>query len=234
MFVGYAAFMDLAMRGIEAAAVDMPPAPIAVRSTPDAAADVPAVAPPGDMTAMLLMNVAFWFLTIQPTVTMSLYVPRYVPGLAVSTTYWVTTVTVLLLQMRVTRLAGGAAGHRLFLAIGIVCMATSFATMALSGGHVAPVLVAAVLLALSQVFYSPSLDVLVTGDARARGLDLGKTMARQLFWQNLGMMSGSLFAGALFDQALRLGTPSLGWSVPAAASIALLAAWAFGMRGKRH
>lgn len=234
MFVGYAAFMDLAMRGIEAAAVDMPPAPIAVGSTPDAAADVPAVAPPGDMTAMLLMNAAFWFLTIQPTVTMSLYVPRYVPGLAVSTTYWVTTVTVLLLQMRVTRLARGGAGHRLFLAIGIVCMAASFATMALAGGHVAPVLVAAVLLALSQVFYSPSLDVLVTGDARARGLDLGKTMARQLFWQNLGMMGGSLFAGALFDQALRLGAPSLGWSVPAAASIALLAAWAFGVRGKRH
>jgi MFS family permease len=186
------------------------------------------------MTAMLLMNAAFWFLTIQPTVTMSLYVPRYVPGLAVSTTYWVTTVTVLLLQMRVTRLPRGAAGHRLFLAIGIVCMAASFATMALAGSHVAPVLVAAVLLALSQVFYSPSLDVLVTGDARARGLDLGKTMARQLFWQNLGMMSGSLFAGALFDQALRLGTPSLGWSVPATASMALLAAWALGMRGKRN
>ena len=234
MFVGYAASMHFALRGIEAAAVDVPQAPIAVGSTPGAADDAPAVAPPGDMTALLLMNAAFWFLTIQPTVTMSLYVPRYVPGLAVSTTYWVTTATVLLLQMRVTRLARGADGHRMFLAIGIVCMAASFATMALAGGHVAPVLVAAVLLALSQVFYSPSLDVLVTGDARARGLDLRKTMARQLFWQNLGMMSGSLFAGALFDQALQRGTPSLGWSVPAAASIALLAAWALGMRGRRY
>jgi predicted MFS family arabinose efflux permease len=105
--------------------------------------------------------------------------------------------------------------------------------MAVAGGHVAPVLAAAVLLALSQVFYSPSLDVIVTGDARARGLDLGKTMARQLFWQNLGMMGGSQFAGALFDQALQLGTPSLAWSVPAVVSIALLAAWALGIRAKR-
>ena len=136
--------------------------------------------------------------------------------------------------MRVTRLARGAATHQAFLAIGIACMAASFATMALAGSHVAPVLAAAVLLALSQVFYSPSLDVLVTGDARARGLDAGKTMARQLFWQNLGMMSGSLVAGALLDQALRRGTPSLGWSLPAAGSLALLVAWALGRRGARH
>jgi hypothetical protein len=96
------------------------------------------------------------------------------------------------------------------------------------------VLVAAVLLALSQVFHSPSLDVSVTGDARIRGLDLGTTMARRLFWQNLGMMGCSLFAGAQFDQAWRLGTPSLAWSVPVAVSTALPAAWAPGIRAGRH
>ncbi len=222
MFVGYAAFMNVAMRDIDAGGDDA-----------CAAADVAAPAPTApatvgqalnvSVTLMLLSNAVFWFLTIQPTVTMSLYVPRYVPGLAVSTTYWVTTVTVLLLQMRVTRLARGTAGHLAFLRIGIGCMAASFATMALAGGHVAPVLGAAVLLALSQVFYSPSLDVLIAGDARSRGLDIGKTMARQLFWQNLGMMSGSLFAGALFDLALRLGRPSLSWSVAAVGALALLA-----------
>jgi len=228
MFVGYAGFMDLAMRNIESAPAQ-PPSPAArgEEATPASPGDAPlAIA----LTPMLLANAAFWFLTIQPTVTMSLYVPRYVPGLAVSTTYWVTTVTVLLLQMRVTRLARGTAGHLAFLRIGIACMAASFALLALAGGHPAPVLAAAVLLALSQVFYSPSLDVLVSGDARARGLDLGKTMARQLFWQNLGMMSGSLFAGALFDEALRRAMPSLAWSVPAACSLAMLVAWTMAMR----
>jgi len=228
MFVGYAGFMDLAMRDIESAPAQ-PPSPAArgEEATPASPGDAPlAIA----LTPMLLANAAFWFLTIQPTVTMSLYVPRYVPGLAVSTTYWVTTVTVLLLQMRVTRLARGTAGHLAFLRIGIACMAASFALLALAGGHPAPVLAAAVLLALSQVFYSPSLDVLVSGDARARGLDLGKTMARQLFWQNLGMMSGSLFAGALFDEALRRAMPSLAWSVPAACSLAMLVAWTMAMR----
>lgn len=230
MFVGYAGFMGVAMRA-------MPSAPVAAEPVPapaPAATDMPATsadAPlPIALTPILLANAFFWFLTIQPSVTMSLYVPRHVPGLAVSTTYWVSTVTVLLLQMRVTRLARGSAGHLAFLRIGIACLAAAFALMALAGSHVAPVLAAAVLLALSQVFYAPSLDVLVAGDARARGLDLGKTMARQLFWQNLGMMSGSLFAGALFDEAQRRAMPSLAWSIPAMCSLAMLVAWTAGMR----
>jgi MFS family permease len=231
LFVGYAGLMALALRDIEASAAATLPAPSA---TGPATATAPvADAPDIDLTRMLLANAVFWFLTIQPSVTMSLYVPRFVPGLPVSVTYGVTTVTVLLLQMRVTRLARGTAGHRAFLRIGIGCLATGFALLALAGSHVVPVLAAAVLLALSQVFYSPSLDVLVAGDARARGLDLGKTMARQLFWQNLGMMSGSLFAGALFDEALRRAMPSLAWSIPAIFSLAMLAAWTMGMRRAR-
>jgi len=226
MFVGYAGLMDLAMRDIASAPAE-PSATPAPQAAPAPSADAPL---PVGLTPVLLANAVFWFLTIQPTVTMSLYVPRYVPGLAVSTTYWVTTVTVLLLQLRVTRLARGMPGHLAFLRIGIACMAASFALLALAGGRAVPVLAAAVLLALSQVFYAPSLDVLVAGDARARGLDLGKTMARQLFWQNLGMMSGSLFAGALFDEAQRRAMPSLAWSIPAACSLAMLVAWTMGMR----
>ena len=225
LFVGYAGFMALALRDIDAMAATAPPAPSASGAAPTAA-DAPGV----DLTPMLLANAVFWFLTIQPSVTMSLYVPRFVPGLPVSVTYGVTTATVLLLQMRVTRLARGTAGHLAFLRIGIGCLAAGFALLALAGSYVAPVLAAAVLLALSQVFYCPSLDVLVAGDARARGLDLGKTMARQLFWQNLGMMSGSLFAGVLFDEALHRAMPSLAWSIPAICSLAMLTAWTMGMR----
>ena len=231
MFVGYAGFMGVAMRDMAPAPVANPPLPAPAETDMRATcADAPL---PIALTPILLANAVFWFLTIQPSVTMSLYVPRHVPALAVSTTYWVSTVTVLLLQMRVTRLARGSAGHVAFLRIGIACLAAAFALMALAGSHVAPVLAAAVLLALSQVFYAPSLDVLVAGDARARGLDLGKTMARQLFWQNLGMMSGSLFAGALFDEAQRRAMPSLAWSIPAMCSLAMLVAWSVGMRRAR-
>ncbi len=240
MFVGYAAFMNVAMRSVDAQAeadidVDVDDGASAARRDEPDRATVPDAEPPRlNMALMLASNALFWFLTIQPSVTMSLYVPRYVPALPVSATYWVTTVTILLLQMRVTRLAHGPAAHLAFLRIGMACMAIAFATMALAGGHVAAVLAAAVLLALSQVFYGPSFDVLVSEDARVRGLDIGKTMARQLFWQNLGMMSGSLAAGALFDVSVRNDMPSLSWRVAAVASSAMLLAWsvAAGRRAK--
>ena len=226
MFVCYAVAMDVALRDIDADAAAAPPpaAPAAATASEPTVAAVEAPRP--GVAAMLAMNCAYWFLAIQPTVTMSLYVPHYVPQLAVSTTYWVTTMTVLLLQMRVTRLARTRARHVAFLGIGIAGMGASFVTMAFAGADVALVLGASALLALAQVFFAPSLDVLVSGDARARGADTGRMLARQQFWANLGMMTGSLFAGALFDEALGRALPSLTWSVPALGTLALLAGWA--------
>ena len=227
LFVAYAGFMRVVLRDIEATTRGaVAPAEVAKVATAPIAASCAAgsgSAAPLDVGLLMASNVVFWFLTIQPTVTMSLYVPRYVPGLPVSTPYWVTTVIVLLLQMRVTALARGVADHLRFLRVGCLCMLASFGAMAVAGGHAAPVLLAAVLLALSQVFYGPSFDVLVSGDARARGLDTGKTMARQHFWQNLGMMTGSLAAGALFDLGVRWQRPWLGWIVLAAGALAMLA-----------
>ena len=231
MFVCYAAAMDVALRDIDADRVS--PLPAVAVAAP--VAPVPDAAPPRlNVPAMLAMNCAYWFLTIQPTVTMSLYVPHDVPGLAVSTTYWVTTMTVLLLQMPVTRRARTREAHVVFLGLGIAGMGASFVTMAFAGSDVVLVLAASALLALAQVFFAPSLDVLVSGEARVRGLDTGRMMARQQFWANLGMMSGSLFAGALFDDALRRGLPSLTWSVPALATLALLAAWTVFSRAPRR
>lgn len=219
MFLAYAGCMRVVLRDIETAA-GLVPAPAGA----PAAAATPAASPASGALAWLMgANVAFWFLTIQPTVTMSLYVPRYVPGLPVSTTYWVTTVTVLLLQLRVTAMARGTDGHLRFLFAGIWCMLAAFCAMAMAGGHVAPVLAAAILLALSQVFYGPSFDVLVSGNARARGLDTGAALARQHFWQNMGMMTGSLAAGALFDIGVRWAWPAFGWLVLAAGALAMLA-----------
>ena len=230
MFVAYAGFMRVVLRDIEAAQRAAPPA----GGTPArGGADVAAASAPRLSVGLLMAsNVVFWFLTIQPAVTMSLYVPRYVPDLPVSTTYWVTTLVMLVLQMRVTAMAHGVAGHLRFLRLGCVAMLAGFGAMAVAGSHATPVLVAAVLLALSQVFYGPSFDVLVSGDARARGLDTGQALARQHFWQNLGMMTGSLAAGALFDLGVRWQWPAFAWIVLAAGALALLAG--LGLAARRR
>jgi hypothetical protein len=217
MFLAYAACMRVVLRNIDAAPAVAPAAPI----PPVASAAVPP--PAAGLGGLMAANAVFWFLAIQPTVTLSLYVPRYVPALPVSAAYWVMTVTGLALQMRVTAMARGTAGHRRFLFAGVWCMLAAFGAMAAAGVHAAPVLAAAVLLALSQVFYGPSFDVLVASGARARGLDTGESLARQHFWQNLGMMTGSLAAGALFDLGARWGWPAFAWLVPAGGALAMLA-----------
>jgi DHA1 family multidrug resistance protein-like MFS transporter len=220
MFVAYAGFMRVVLRDIES----VPRVAQWAASTPrPAVAAGLSGAAPLNVAMLMATNAVFWFLTIQPTVTMSLYVPRYVPGMPVSTTYWVMTVIALVLQTRVTAVARGVAGHLRFLGVGCACMLAAFCAMAVAGSHATLVLLAAALLALSQVFYGPSFDVLVSGNARARGLDTGQTMARQHFWQNFGMMTGSLAAGALFDLGVRWQWPAFGWVVLAAGSLALIA-----------
>ena len=227
MFVAYAGFMRVVLRDIES--VPRVAQPAASTPAPAVAAGLSGAAPL-NVAMLMTANAVFWFLTIQPTVTMSLYVPRYVPGMPVSTTYWVMTVIALVLQMRVTAMARGVAGHLRFLRVGCACMLAAFCAMVVAGSHATLVLLAAALLALSQVFYGPSFDVLVSGNARARGLDTGQTMARQHFWQNFGMMTGSLAAGALFDLGVRWQWPAFGWVVLAAGSLALIAGLAMVAR----
>ncbi len=223
MFVGYAACMRVVLRDLDAVDAGRAPALAPAAARDESAA--PAADASSGLPLLLGANALFWFLSIQPTVAMSLHVPRFVPGLPVATPYWVITATILLLQMPVTRRARGPATHRAFLRTGSACMALGFAAMALAGAHAAAVVAAALLLGLSQVFFGPSLDVLVTGHARAAGLDTGRVMARQMFWQNLGMTTGSLAAGLLFDLGLRVGWPGLVWSVAAVGAAGLLVAF---------
>ena len=226
MFIGYATFMRLAMGDILANPPSEP------QATPQAVGKDGSAGPAGStatmearhpaLSSLLLSNVVFWFLTIQPTVAMSLYVPRFVPGMSVSTTFWLSSFTVLLLQMRVTRMAKSADRHLGFLLFGYGSLLAGFALMAVAGGQAWLVMSAAVLLALGQIFYVPSFDVIVSGYAKAHGMQTGPMMARQHFYQNVGVMCGSLVAGALFDLGMHWQMPALNWCVLAALAAAML------------
>jgi hypothetical protein len=75
----------------------------------------------------------------------------------------------------------------------------SFAVMAVAGSEAWRVIRSAVLLALGQIFYVPSFDVIVSGYAKTHGMQTGPMMPRQHFYQNVGVMCVTLVAGALFD-----------------------------------
>jgi hypothetical protein len=149
MFIGYATLMRLAMGDILANPPSEPQAaPEAVGvSAASLTAAVEARQPA--LSSLLLSNVVFWFLTIQPTVALTVYVPRFVPGMSVSTTFWISSLTVLLLQMRVTRMAKSADRHLSFLLFGYGSLLASFSLMALAGSEAWLVMSAAVLLALA-------------------------------------------------------------------------------------
>lgn len=219
-FVAYAAAMGLATRRITALAQAPSTTPVPRAGDAPTPPDEPV---PIGLRTLIALSALFWLLMIQPTVAMSLHVPRYVPELPVQTTYWVMTLTILLLQTRVTPLARGLAGHARYLRLGFAVQGAGFALMALAGTHATAVVIAAVLLALGQVLFVPSSDVLLTAIARARGLAPGPLMARQLVQQNLGVMLGALAAGALFDLGVAHGWPALSWSLLALASAAALA-----------
>jgi MFS family permease len=224
MFIGYATFMRLAIGDILANPPSEPQAPQEPASTTTAARPITASveARQPALISLLLSNVVFWFLTIQPTVALTLYVPRFVPGMSVSTTFWISSLTVLLLQMRVTRVAKNADSHLGFLLFGYGSLLASFALMAVAGSEAWLVMSAAVLLALGQIFYVPSFDVIVSGYAKEHGMQTGPMMARQHFYQNIGVMCGSLVAGGLFDLGVHWGMPALNWCVLAVLAAVML------------
>lgn len=224
MFIGYATFMRLAIGDILANPPSEPQAPQAAASTSAATAPITTAVEASQpaLSSLLLSNVVFWFLTIQPTVALTLYVPRFVPGMSVSTTFWISSFTVLLLQMRVTRRAKSADRHLGFLLFGYASLLASFAVMAVAGSHAWLVMSAAVLLALGQIFYVPSFDVIVSGYAKAHSMKTGPMMARQHFYQNIGVMCGSLVAGALFDLGIHWRMPALNWCVLAVLAAGML------------
>jgi DHA1 family multidrug resistance protein-like MFS transporter len=232
MFIGYATFMRLAIGDILANPPSEPQAPQEPASTTTAARPITASveARQPALISLLLSNVVFWFLTIQPTVALTLYVPRFVPGMSVSTTFWISSLTVLLLQMRVTRVAKNADSHLGFLLFGYGSLLASFALMAVAGSEAWLVMSAAVLLALGQIFYVPSFDVIVSGYAKEHGMQTGPMMARQHFYQNIGVMCGSLVAGGLFDLGVHWGMPALNWCVLAVLAAVMLLLLTTGAR----
>lgn len=232
MFVGYAAFMKLAMSDIDAnpRSEDATKEESAHAGTP-AQASSPKAAVQLNLPSLLGSNLVFWFLAIQPIVALSLYVPAFVPDMSVSTPFWITTLTVLLLQMRVTRMAKSTDRHLGFLLVGYGSLFASFCLMAVAGSRAELVMGASILLAVGQMFYGPSFDVLIATYAKSKNLETGKMMARQHFYQNLGVMGGSLVAGLLFDLGLRWNLPSFNWVALALLAVStLVILWASAQR----
>ena len=94
--------------------------------------------------------------------------------------------------------------------------------MILFGHSSTAVITSAILLSFGQVFYGPSLDVLTARFADKVNADTGQLMSRQMLYQSMGNMIGSMAGGVLFDLAQSMHNPALNWLILAVGSLAMV------------
>ncbi|MFZ6642940.1 MFS transporter [Undibacterium sp. TC4M20W] len=225
-FIVYGLFMLIAMRAIseheqESLALEQ-------KALADEAASTTAVAAtesekPVELPLMFyLSNSVFWCFAVQPMIGFSLHIPKFTPEIPVSTPFWLAALVIIFFQIPISKRAVRTLDHFRFLKIGYACLFVSFAIMVVFTHSAAAVIVSAILLSFGQVFYGPSLDVLVARFANKSAADTGRLMSQQMFYQSMGTMVGSLAGGALFDFAQFLKMPGVNWFMLALASLAMM------------
>lgn len=169
-----------------------------------------------------LSNSVFWCFAVQPMIGFSLHIPKFTPEIPVSTPFWLAALVIIFFQIPISSQAVRTRDHFRFLKIGYTCLFLSFALMVVFTHSAAVVVVSAILLSFGQVFYGPSLDVLIARFANKSAADTGRLMSQQMFYQSIGTMVGSLAGGVLFDLAQSMKMPGLNWFMLAAASMAMM------------
>ena len=169
-----------------------------------------------------LSNSVFWCFAVQPMIGFSLHIPKFTPEIPVSTPFWLAALVIIFFQIPISSRAVRTRDHFRFLKIGYTCLFLSFALMVVFTHSAAAVIASAILLSFGQVFYGPSLDVLIARFANKSAEDTGRLMSQQMFYQSIGTMVGSLAGGVLFDLAQSMKMPGLNWFMLAAASLAMM------------
>lgn len=225
-FIVYGLFMLIAMRAIseheqESLALEQ-------KALADEVPSTTAIAPaesekPVELPLMFyLSNSVFWCFAVQPMIGFSLHIPKFTPEIPVSTPFWLAALVIIFFQIPISKRAVRTLDHFRFLKIGYACLFVSFAIMVVFTHSAAAVIISAILLSFGQVFYGPSLDVLVARFANKSAADTGRLMSQQMFYQSMGTMVGSLAGGALFDFAQFLKMPGVNWFMLALASLAMM------------
>ncbi|MFZ6733876.1 MFS transporter [Undibacterium sp. Ji42W] len=225
-FIVYGLFMLIAMRAISAH--EQESLALEQKALADEASSTTVIAgtdsdKPVELPLMFyLSNSVFWCFAVQPMIGFSLHIPKFTPEIPVSTPFWLAALVIIFFQIPISKRAVRTLDHFRFLKIGYACLFVSFAIMVVFTHSAAAVIVSAILLSFGQVFYGPSLDVLVARFANKSAADTGRLMSQQMFYQSMGTMVGSLAGGALFDFAQFVKMPGVNWFMLALASLAMM------------
>lgn len=217
-FCIYGIMMLFAMRAIHARDQQALPEP---RPFQPAGSSLPARPDARLPKLFYLSNALFWCFAVQPMIGFSLHIPKYTPSIPVSTPFWIGALIIIFFQIPVSKMAVRTRDHFRFLLIAYVALFASFMLVSCMMRSPAAVVSAAILLSFAQVFYGPSLDVLTARFADATGADTGQMMSRQMLYQSMGNMIGSLTGGVLFDLAQYLQLPVINWVLLSLAALCM-------------
>ncbi|MFI2608573.1 MFS transporter [Kitasatospora sp. NPDC018619] len=163
-------------------------------------------------TRYFLLSAVFWFLSIGFIVGIPLHMERYVPQWAPSAPFWITGLSILVLQYPVFRFLIGRFSPAVVMAVGLAGMTVAFT--ALGAGRGAPwVVVGALTVVLGEILFVPSFDMWIARKVPER--QLAKAMGAMHFFRSAGNMAGSVLAGVLFDLSRSAGVPGANWYVDA-------------------
>jgi MFS transporter, DHA1 family, multidrug resistance protein len=163
-------------------------------------------------TRYFLLSAVFWFLSIGFMVGIPLHMEEYASGWAPSAPFWITGLSVLVLQyplfkFMIKHLRPGAV-----MAVGLAGMTVAFTAFG-AGRSVPWIVVGCLTVVLGEILFVPSFDIWVARKVPADRL--AKAMGAMHFFRSAGNMIGSLLAGALFDLATSWDLPGGNWYVAA-------------------
>ncbi|MFC4334114.1 MFS transporter [Salininema proteolyticum] len=166
-----------------------------------------------------LLSSVFWFLMMSFVVGIPLHMQEHIPDFAPSAPFWITGLTILVLQYPLFKFLNDRLPPHLVMAIGLAGMAAAFLSFG-AGQTLVWVIAGCFVVTLGEILFTPAFDIWVSKKVPEEKLT--KAMGAMHFFRSAGNMAGAFGAGLLFDLALRTGIDGANWYVVAAIALVCL------------
>ncbi|QDQ25473.1 MFS transporter [Chitinimonas arctica] len=163
-----------------------------------------------------LLSSVFWLLSISFLIGMPLHMQAYVKDLPLSTPFWITGLTLLVLQFPVFRYMNKRLQPGQVMAFAFAAMAAAYVLFG-AGLTSHYVIAGCFIVVLGDILFTPSFDLWVA--KRIPSERLAKAMGAMHFFRSFGNMVGTFMAGLLYDLSRDLGMPGLNWYIVAAIAV---------------
>ncbi|MFE9043681.1 MFS transporter [Streptomyces sp. NPDC012421] len=174
----------------------------------------------GGATRYFLLSAAFWFLSLCFVVGIPLHMGKFVPQWAPSAPFWITGLSLLVLQYPVFKLAIKHLRPGVVMGIGLTAMAAAFVLFGSAPAALWAVAAGCFVVVFGEILFVPSFDMWVSRKVPEQ--QLARAMGAMHFFRSAGNMAGALLAGVMFDVSVSADLPGANWY--AAAAVAALCA----------